>query len=258
MRSRLSPDELGIFYRQLAVMLRSGVALPEAVTALSAEKELPRIKKRVGRIKKDMAAGCSFTECLTGQRDLFNPALAKILALDHNAQTADILIRFAEIEERSSEIGNTPKTLLKSLLFYPSIVLCIVITITFLMLIFVIPVFEEMFASMGGGLPAPTQLVFDISMMITGNSLNPILLLIIIIALLISAKFFFYWAAGKIPTFRALLEKIAVAEFAEYFSLMIAAGLPFKESLAGSADSVKNPCFAARLKKKYRQGSGYP
>ncbi|MCW5203761.1 hypothetical protein VU12_12600, partial [Desulfobulbus sp. US4] len=110
----------------------------------------------------------------------------------------------------------------------------------------------------GGGLPAPTQLVFDISMMITGNSLNPILLLIIIIALLISAKFFFYWAAGKIPTFRALLEKIAVAEFAEYFSLMIAAGLPFKESLAGSADSVKNPCFAARLKKKYRQGSGYP
>ena len=109
MRSRLSPDELGIFYRQLAVMLRSGVALPEAVTALSAEKELPRIKKRVGRIKKDMAAGCSFTECLTGQRDLFNPALAKILALDHNAQTADILIRFAEIEERSSEIGNTPK-----------------------------------------------------------------------------------------------------------------------------------------------------
>ena len=66
--------------------------------------------------------------------------------------------------------------------------------------------------------------------------------------MLIYGKEIFYWTAARIPTVGAILRKIAVAEFAEYFSLMIVAGLPFKESLAGSADSVKNPHFSALFK----------
>ncbi|MCI5140182.1 MAG: hypothetical protein D3909_00225 [Candidatus Electrothrix sp. ATG1] len=248
-QSRLPSDELGIFYRQLAVMLRSGVALPQAVTALRSEKDLPRIRKRAGKIHKEMATGRSFAECLTRQSDLFNPALDKILALDlPDTQRADILQRFAAVEEHFSEVGGTGKALLKSVLWYPALVLTIVTLLTFLLLIFVIPVFEEMFAGLGGGLPAPTQLVVDISTVLAENSPYLLLLLLFFIAFLIFGRTLMYQAAEKMPGIGSLMKKIAVTQFAEYFSLMIAAGLPFRESLADSANSVKNPYFSVLLR----------
>lgn len=93
MSSRLSTEELCSGWRQLAVMLKAGVSLPGAVTALRAEKDLPVIRKTAAGIQKEMDQGVPFAECLKLKKPrLFNAALQSIMLLDiPNAKKADVL-----------------------------------------------------------------------------------------------------------------------------------------------------------------------
>jgi len=77
--SRLSSNETGSFYRQVAVMLKSGVSLSDAVSSLSDEGDLPRIRKKTARIKKDLADNISLKDSFARHPNLFSPALIKIL-----------------------------------------------------------------------------------------------------------------------------------------------------------------------------------
>ncbi|WP_446009604.1 type II secretion system F family protein [Candidatus Electrothrix sp.] len=244
--TRLSLRERSTLYRQVAVLLKAGASLPEAVTVLRLEKDMPKIGRIAGKIEKEMAGGVSFAECLHRHEDIFNAALRKILTSGlPDVQKADMLQQAAETEEQFVAVGVTGTALLRSVLWYPLLVLSITGLIAFLLLIFVIPVFEEMFASMGGSLPALTELVVGISRPVTSN---PLLSLLAFVALLAGARMLFHRTAEKLPVIGPLLRNIAAAQFAQYFSLLVTAGFSFRESLAGAAESVMNPHYSALLK----------
>jgi type IV pilus assembly protein PilC len=253
-RSRLSLRERSTLYWQVAVLLKSGTSLPEAVTALRLEKDLPKIGKLVEKIEKEMAGGTSFAECLNRHDDIFNAALRKILtSAAPDAQKADMLRQAAETEEQFAAIGVTGTALLRSVLWYPLFVAIITGLIAFLLLIFVIPVFEEMFASMGTSLPAPTRMIMALGRPFADN---PLLALLVMVGLLAGARMLFQRTAEKMPMIGPLLRTMAAAQFAQYFSLLTAAGFSFKESLAGSAESVMNPHCSAVLKRLANQTAG--
>ena len=244
--SRLSSDEIGSFYRQLAVMLRSGVSLSDAVSSLSDERDLPRIRKKAARIKKDLTDNISLKDSFARHPNLFSPALIKILTSGiPNEKAADVLQKFADTEERAGKISGK----VASILVYPVAVLCIAVLITLAILVFVIPVFQEMFSDMGGNLPAPTQLVVSISEVVKNNLLYIILFFIIVAVSFIFSKKFFYLVASKLPIIGASLKKIAISNFAEYFSLMLSVDIPLIEALEIAADSIKNPYYAGIFKK---------
>uniref|UniRef100_UPI0040568B85 type II secretion system F family protein n=1 Tax=Candidatus Electronema sp. TaxID=2698783 RepID=UPI0040568B85 len=247
MSSRLSIEELCSGWCQLAVMLRAGVSLPGAVTALSAEKDLPVISKAAAGMRKEMDQGVPFAECLNRRTPrLFNAALQRIMLLDiPAAQKADALRQAAVAEESFAKAGSTGKPLLR----FVTMVFSAVMLLAFFMLIFVLPVFDEMYASMGGHLPVPTQLFLNIGSLFIDNVLVQIVFALLFIFAFVYVRKFPYHAARHVPGIGPLLKKVAVAQFAQYFSLLTAAGLPFKESLQGAADSVSNSHLAARFKR---------
>ncbi len=245
-RSRLSLMEQSTFYWQVAVLLKSGASLPEAVTALRLAEDLPKIGKIAGKIQKEMSGGTSFADCLNRHEDIFNAALRKILtSAVPDIQKADMLRQAAATEEQFAAIGVTGTTLLRSVLWYPLLVLSIVALIAFLLLIFVIPVFEEMFASMGGSLPALTRMIVAFGRPFADN---PLLALLVMVGLLAGGRILFQRTAEKMPMIGPLLRNMAAAQFARYFSQLTAAGFSFKESLAAAADSVMNSNCSALLK----------
>lgn len=247
MSSRLSTEELCSGWRQLAVMLKAGVSLPGALAALSAEKDLPVIRKAVAGMRKEMDQGVPFAECLKRSKpSLFNAALQRIMLQDiPAAKKADVLRQAAAAEESFAKAGSSGKSLLR----FVTVVFSAVMLLTVFMLVFVVPVFDEMYTSMGGRLPAPTQLLADLSRLLVGNPLFQIALALLFIFAFVYVKKFPYHAARHVLGIGPLLKKVAVAQFAQYFSLLTAAGLPFKESLQGAADSVSNPHLAARFKR---------
>jgi type IV pilus assembly protein PilC len=255
-RSKLSLNERCSFYWQAAMLLKSGAEPPEAVTGLRQEKELPKISRIAGKIEKEMAEGSSFAECLNRHEDIFNAALRNILTSDiPTAQKADMLQQAAESEEQFAAVGATGTALLRSVLWYPLLVLSITSIIALILFIFVVPVFEEMFTSMGGSLPVLTKLVVELSKPIVNN---PLLALLVLAALLAGGRMLFLRTAEKIPVIGPLLRKIAVAQFTRYFSMMTAAGFSFKKSLEGAAESVMNPNCSALLKRLAGQTAGIP
>lgn len=246
MSSRLSTEELCSGWRQLAVMLKTGVSLPGAVAALRAEKDLPVIRKAAAGIQKEMDQGVPFAECLKRSKPrLFNAALQRIMLLDMpDTQKADALRQAAAAEDSFAKAGSSGKSLLR----FVATVFGAVMLLAFFMLVFVVPVFNEMYSSMGGKLPAPTQLLLDIGRLFTGNVLFQIVFTLLFIFSFSYVRKFPYHAARCVPGISPLLKKIAVAQFAQYFSLLTAAGVPFMESLQDAADSVSNPHLAARFK----------
>ena len=243
--SRLSSDEIGSFYRQIAVMLRSGVSLSDAVSALSDERDLPRVRKKAARIKKDLADNISLRDSFAKHPNLFSPALIKILSSDiPSEKAAEVLQKFADTEERTGKVSSK----VASILVYPVAVLCIAISITLVLLIFVIPVFQEMFSDMGGKLPPLTQLVVSISEVTKSNLLYIIIFFIIVATSFIISRKLFYFVASKLPIIGASLKKIAISNFAEYFSLMLSVDIPLIEALEIAADSIKNPYYAGIFK----------
>ena len=243
--SRLSSNEIGSFYRQVAAMLKSGVSLSDAVSSLSDERDLPRIRKKVARIKKDLTDNISLKDSFARHPNLFNPALIKILTSGiPDEKAAAVLQKFADSEERTGKISGK----VASILVYPVVVLCIAVLITLAILVFVIPVFQEMFSDMGGNLPAPTQLVVSISEVVKSNLLYIILFFIIVAVFFIFNRKFFYWVASKLPIIGTSLKKIAISNFAQYFSLMLSVDIPLIEALEIAADSIKNPYYAGMFK----------
>ena len=247
MSSRLSTEELCSGWHQLAVMLKAGVSLPGAVASLSAEKDLPVLRKTAAGIQKEMDKGVPFAECLKQSNPrLFNAALQRIMLLDiPDVKKADILHHAAAAEESFAKAGSSGKPLLR----FVTIVLSAVMFLTWMMLVFVVPVLDEMYTSMGGSLPAPTQLLAEISRLLNSNMLFQTAPALLPLFLFIYVKKFPYHAARHLPGIGPLLHKVAVAQFAEYFSLLTAAGLSFRESLQGAADSVSNSHLAAQFKR---------
>ncbi len=243
--SRLSSEEIGSFYRQIAAMLRSGVLLSDAVSALSDERDLPRIRKKATRIKKDLADNISLKNSLANHPNLFSPALIRILTSGiPSEKAADVLQKFADTEEKTEKVSSK----VASILVYPVAVFFIAVSITLAILIFVIPVFQEMFANMGGKLPPSTQLVVSISEVVKSNLLYIILFFVIVAVSFIFSRKFFYFVASKIPIIGTSLKKIAISNFAEYFSLMLSVDIPTIEALEIAADSIKNPYYAGLFK----------
>lgn len=235
--SRPSSDEIASFYRQTAVLLRAGLSLPDAVCALRYERDLPKIRGKLAQIQKDLARSVPLEDCFASHPALFSPALIRAFSSGiPGEKVAEIFEKFADTEEKTARVGGK----ITSILAYPAAVILVAIFIMFVIIVFVIPVFKEMFADMGEALPPSTQLVIDISDVVHGYFLPIILCLVIAVVFLAINKKFFYASASRLPVIGISLRKIAISNFAEYFSLMLSVGIPLMEAWQSAAGSVKN------------------
>ena len=231
---KIGMKDLAIMSRQMATMINAGLSLLRALNILAEQTESKPLAKVLFQVRSDVEAGSSLSASMGRHPIVFPPLMINMIKAGEVGGFLDqVLISVAENYE--SEVKLRSK--IKSAMTYPVVVFAMAILATAGMLLFIVPVFAGMFATLGGELPLPTRILVTMSAVM--KVLAPILLVVGLI-------FGVWWRKHrndeavrnrldplklKVPIFGSLFRKVAVARFTRNFGTMIHAGVPILQAL---------------------------
>ena len=257
---KITTKDIVVFTRQLSTMIDAGLPLVQGLEILGTQQENKTLKKVIRDIKVDVESGSSFAEALKKHPKHFDQLFCNMVAAGELGGMLDeVLKRLSDYMEKAQRL----KSKVKGALTYPTIVLAITGLVLGIILVFVIPVFEKMFADFGSALPVPTQMVINLS-----NFVKSYFLIIIgsIIAAIFIFKRYYTTKVGryttdrlilKAPVFGPLLKKVAVAKFTRTLGTLINSGVSIVESLDIVAEVVGNKVVEKaiyRVRSSIREG----
>lgn len=242
---KLKLQDLAVFTQQLASMLEAGLPLITSLEALQEQTENPVFQVIIREVRGEIAAGNSFSDSVKKFPNAF-PALfvSMVEAGEASGGLAEILSKVALYFESTVRLVKK----VKSAMTYPIAVIGLAVILVNVLLIFVIPVFAEMFADFGAKLPAPTQALIDLSDFLKGNFFY------LAIATFILYKFWMRFIKTpkgrrvkdrllfRVPVFGNLLLKIALSRFCRTYATLIRSGVPILRTLeivASSSNKVQ-------------------
>lgn len=243
LQPKVTKKDLVIFTRQFSTMIDAGLPLVQGLNILAEQSENKTFRGMLKQITKDVEGGSTLADALNKHPKVFDALFVNLIAAGEVGGILDtILQRLAEYIEKAEKL----KSKVKGAMVYPMAVLIIGVLVMAVIMIFVIPVFQEMFSGLGKGLPALTQLVINISDFTKGN-----------IHFMIVGLIVFSWAfrryrgtsSGKrnidiavlkLPIFGELIRKVAVARFTRTLGTMISSGVPILDALDITARTSGN------------------
>ena len=243
LQPKVTAKDLVLFTRQLSTMVDAGLPLIQGIEILANQEPNKTFQKILLQIKTDVEAGATFADALKKHPKVFDNLYTSLVAAGELGGVLDtILQRLATYIEKNEKL----KGKVKSALVYPVTILIIAAVVVIVMLVFVIPVFQEMFSSLGGQLPALTQGVVDMSAFLRKNFLY---LIAIVVGIVVAfnriratdkGEYFFDRLALKLPIFGLLLRKVAVAKITRTLGTMITSGVPILDGLDIVAKTAGN------------------
>ena len=251
---KVKQKDVVIFTRQLATMIDAGLPIMQALDLLARQTENKTFSGVIANVKHEVESGSALAESLTKHPKVFDELYINMVSAGEVGGMLDtILTRLAAYMEKAVKL----KSKVKSALIYPISIISVAVLVTALLLIYVIPVFGDMFASFGEELPLPTQIAINLSD--------------------IAIAYFWYIVAGsvgavfgirtyhktergrrvidgillKLPIFGDIFRKAAVARFTRTLSTLVSSGVPILDSLAITGKTagnkvIENAVFAAR------------
>jgi len=257
---RLPLGELALFTQQLSSLITAGLPLVQSLDALQEQTGDLVFRVIIRDVRADIAGGNSFSSAARKFPRAFNTLFVSMVeAGEASGALAEILSKVASYFESSVKL--TKKV--KSAMTYPIAVIGLAVVLVNVLLIFVIPVFAAMFADFGSKLPAPTQLLIDVS-----NFLKSYWWLVggICIGAWIGIRKYIETPAGrahrdylvvKAPVFGPLIHKIAVARFCRTYATLIRSGVPILRTLeivSAASGKVQIEKTCAEIAKHVSQG----
>ena len=235
--------EIVVFTRQFATMIDAGLPLVQCLEILGSQQANVHFRKVINAVKSDVESGSTLADALAKHPKIFDDLYVNLVAAGEVGGILDtILNRLATYMEKALKlIGKV-----KGALVYPSVVIVVALAVTAILLVFVIPVFEQMFRDFGGALPAPTQFVIDLSNAMRAHLIEFIVALVILVVafrLIVRTprgRLYFDAVSLKAPLFGPLLRKVAVAKFTRTLGTMISSGVPILDALQITAKSAGN------------------
>src|SRR5574340_1319680 len=154
-----------IFTRQFSTMIDAGLPLVQALEILSTQVENKFLAKSIATIKDDVESGSTYADALKKHPRIFSELYANMVAAGESGGILDtILNRLAAYIEKAMKL----KKKVKGAMVYPIVVSSIAVLVIAIIMIFVVPTFSKMFATMGGSLPGPTQFIISLSNFLAG------------------------------------------------------------------------------------------
>ena len=224
-------------------MIDAGLPIIQCLDILYTQQENKTFKKILKEIKGNVESGQTFAESLRKYPKQFDELFINMIAAGEAGGILDeILRRLSAYMEKAAKL----KARIKGGMIYPAVTMAIAVVVVAIIMIFVIPVFEEMFEGMGGALPAPTQIVIKMSRFTKGN-------IHFIIGTVVLAVFafrrFYKTEKGrgamddfflKVPVFGSLIRKAAVAKFTRTMGTMLGSGVAILDALDIVAKTAGN------------------
>lgn len=249
-RPRLSARELGLLTRQLAVMVKAGLPVVRALATLQRQHSDTPLAAVLGELRAQLESGESLTGALRAHPQLFGRLYtAMIAAGEATGDLERVLAQLAGHLERSAEVRRK----LQAALLYPALVIVVASAVTGALLVFVVPVFTELFRSFGHDLPWPTRIVVHLSTLATRYAG---LAAAALVAAAVVVQRVGRSPAGRrridhicvrAPLLGAALRRAEIAKLARVLGTVITAGVPLLESLRLAADAAGNTAYREAL-----------
>jgi type IV pilus assembly protein PilC len=247
-KKKIRAGDIAIFSRQLATMMQAGVPLVQAFDIIGKGHENPAMQDMLLSIKADIEGGTALAEALKKHPLHFDDLFCNLVHAGEQAGVLeDLLDKIATYKEKTESL----KGKIKKALFYPAAVIIVAFLVTAIIMIFVIPQFQELFSSFGSDLPAFTRVVINLSEWMQSWWWA------LVIGLIGAGMLFSNtWKRSrkfrqivdktllKIPVIGVILHKAAIARFARTTSTMFAAGVPLVEALESVAGATGNVIYS--------------
>ncbi len=227
-KGKVKGEEVVLFSRQLATMVNAGIPLVQSLDILSEQMDSIGFRGVISQVRGDVEAGASLSGAFAKHPRVFSGLYTNMIKAGESSGMLDeILERLAVYLEKNDSLQRK----VKSAMIYPAVVSAMAIGITLVLLLKVIPTFKEIFDSLGGTLPLPTQILITLS-----DAVRHYFLLVIgvLVALFFIVKRIIASPQGRLkfdalklrlPVFGILLRKVAVARFSRTLSTLIRSGV---------------------------------
>lgn len=244
---RINPNDVMVFARQMATMIRAGIPLLQALQVVAESLKKPAMVALVQHMMSDVSSGASFSDALNRHPKYFDRLFVNLVSAGEQSGALDqMLDRIATYKEKVESL----KARVKKALWYPTAVMTIGIAVTMLLLIKVVPEFESMFQSFGAELPALTQLTVNLSelaqrywLAALGAVMAALLLLKISIQRSPSVAYRMHALLLRLPILGDIMHKSAIARFSRTLATTFASGVPLVEGLDTAAGATGNKVY---------------
>ena len=259
---KIKPADIAIFARQMATMMQAGVPLVQSFEIIGQGSDNQAMQKLIMSVKNEVEGGVSLAEALAKEPLYFDPLFINLVnAGEQSGALETMLDKLATYKEKVEAL----KAKVKKALFYPIAVLIVAFVVTTILLVFVVPQFEELFESFGADLPALTQVVINLSKFMQSWWY--------IIAFGLAAAVYTFirvkktspklqesWdrLALKAPVVGEIATKSSIARFSRTLETMSAAGVPLVEamdSVAGATGNIIYEQASLKIKDEVSQGT---
>jgi len=243
-----SGKEIAVITRQLATMLEAGIPLLDALGMIAGAQRHRRVTQAITAIAEDIGHGAPLHEALRRAPALFDPLYRHLVQVGESTGTLDtVFARLASERERREQLrGRIVKALL-----YPAVVMVMALVVCVVMLVYVVPQFEQTFRGMGAELPAFTRAIVALSRWLgTWGWALLLALVLTVIGVMRGVRHSPRWRTRsdrlllRLPLIGGLLRKAAVARFARALATTVQAGVPLVDALQVIAGATGNRVFA--------------
>ena len=234
----IKPQEILIFCKQFATMLRAGLPVLNTLEMLEGQTSRPPMKKVIATIKKDLESGNALSKCFEKHTKIFDTVVVNLIKAGEASGKLDTFLQKIVINlEKREKI----KSQIKSALFYPGVLFSVAILVTVFMLMNVVPTFVNMYEGMGmaDDLPTPTAVIMSMSEFV--RSSGGFFLLVFIISFVVGFKFLikknyevrknWHRVTLKLPIFGNLIQKSILAKVSLVLGNLNQAGVDLIESI---------------------------
>ncbi|HVI55378.1 MAG TPA: type II secretion system F family protein [Luteibacter sp.] len=242
---KVKPRDVAIFSRQIAAMMAAGVPMVQAFEIIANGQKNARFKNMLVEIRQSIEGGSSLHEALGLYPVEFDELYRNLV---HAGESAGVLDTVLDTVATYKERMETIKSKIKKALFYPIMVMVVAFLVTMILLLFVVPVFQQTFAEAKVELPAPTQMIVSASAfmqsywwVVIGSIVGSIFAIIFFKKRSLKFAHFLDRVSLKIPVLGDILNKSAIARFARTLGVTFHAGVPLVEALeavSGATGSV--------------------
>ena len=249
---KVKPRDLSVFCRQFVSITQAGVPMKEALQMLSEQTENKWLKRAISEVLLSVEKGNTLADSMRGQEDIFPPMLINMVEAGENSGSLEMAFeRMAVQFEKEAKL----KATIKKATIYPIILIIAAIGVVAVMMLFVIPIFIDMFADLDVEMPAITMWVMNTSKWVTANWY---IILAVIVAVVVAYKIIYKTEQGrfmidqvkmKMPLFGKLTVKTACAQFARTMSTLLSSGISTIDALETVSKIVNNIHYTNALMK---------
>ena len=258
----IKPEDLTVFTRQLATLLEAGLPLLRAIEVMIRQERNQRFKAVLGQIGDQVKSGNSFSDGLAQHPKIFDRLFINMVRDGEAGGVLDVVLsRLAGFMEKALKT----KKKVKAAMVYPIVVVGVAVAIVALLMVVVVPKFQDIFTDMLGGaaLPGPTRLVINVSNFMQEQIF---LSLGMLAAIFFGSKFLlkttfgakaFNWCSINIPKVGDLVRKVNIARITRTFGTLLSSGVPILQSITITKDITGNAFYSnslARIHDSVRDG----